>query len=163
MRTYFDPSFIVALYLPESRTGSLRSWIESQNEAIGLNEWQDLEFRNAARQKVMRGEATEGQIAKTFRIFDDDCRSTVHGCSRADSSQSRRSFAKTEADGEGGRGCKRTGSEFLTTEGMEYTETTYPWIGSENVTARNPDSLIIGPTPSRPRHDRPRQQSARFA
>jgi len=58
VRTYFDPSFIVALYLPEERTNDLRAWMQEQGETIGLNEWQDLEFHNATRQKVMRGEVS---------------------------------------------------------------------------------------------------------
>jgi predicted nucleic acid-binding protein len=72
MRVYFDPSLLVALYLPEHRTGMLRQWLVHQRPRIGLNVWQELEFRNAARQKVLRGEAGENDLARTFRIFQDD-------------------------------------------------------------------------------------------
>jgi len=72
MMVYFDPSLLVALYLPEERTPKLRRWLASQRSPCGLNAWQELEFRNAARQKVLRGEAAEGDLARTFRVFDDD-------------------------------------------------------------------------------------------
>jgi len=73
MRVYCDPSLLVALYLPESRTGRLRAWLVEKRTPIGLNVWQELEFRNAARQKIMRGEASEGDLARMLRIFEDDC------------------------------------------------------------------------------------------
>jgi uncharacterized protein len=76
MRVYFDPSLLVALYLPEARTSSLRAWLTARRSVVGLNAWQELEFRNAARQKVLRGEANAGDLARTFRIFEDDC---IHG------------------------------------------------------------------------------------
>src|SRR5436305_1436556 len=73
MRIYCDPSLLVALYLPEARTHRLRKWLAEGRTALGLNVWQELEFKNAARQKAMRGEASEGDLARTFRIFEDDC------------------------------------------------------------------------------------------
>lgn len=73
MTIYFDPSLLVALYLPEARTPKLREWLTEVRSPIGLNVWQELEFKNAARQKVRRGEADSGDLARTFRIFDDDC------------------------------------------------------------------------------------------
>src|SRR2546426_12715402 len=76
MRVYYDPSLLVALYVPERRTKGLREWLTGQRSAVGVNAWQELEFRNAVRQKVLRGEASGGDLAQTFRIFDDDC---VHG------------------------------------------------------------------------------------
>jgi hypothetical protein len=73
MRIYFDPSLLIALYLPEARTASLRAWLSQLGSPIDLNVWQELEFRNAARQKVLRAEADGGDLARTFRVFDDDC------------------------------------------------------------------------------------------
>jgi hypothetical protein len=73
MRIYFDPSLLIALYLPEARTASLRGWLSQLGSPIELNVWQELEFRNSARQKVLRGEADDGDLARTFRVFDDDC------------------------------------------------------------------------------------------
>lgn len=55
MRVYFDPSLLVALYLPEPRTAKLREWLAQFRSPVGLNVWQELEFKNAARQKVRRG------------------------------------------------------------------------------------------------------------
>jgi len=73
MKIYCDPSLLVALYLPEARTDHLRGWLAKTRTALGLNVWQELEFKNAARQKAMRGEASEGDLARTFRICEDDC------------------------------------------------------------------------------------------
>jgi hypothetical protein len=57
MKVYFDPSLLIALYLPEARTASLRGWLRQLGSPIDLNVWQELEFRNSARQIVLRGEA----------------------------------------------------------------------------------------------------------
>lgn len=73
MSAYFDPSLLVALYLPELRTPILRDWLAQLRSPVGLNVWQELEFKNSARQKVRRGEASAGDLARTFRVFDDDC------------------------------------------------------------------------------------------
>ena len=73
MRLYFDPSLLIAIYLPEARTASLRAWLDELGLPIGVNVWQELEFRNSARQKILRGEAAPGDLARTFRVFDDDC------------------------------------------------------------------------------------------
>ena len=73
MTIYIDPSLLVALYLPEARTPKLRQWLGAVRSPIGLNVWQELKFKNAARQKVRRGEANEGDLARTIRIFEEDC------------------------------------------------------------------------------------------
>ena len=73
MSIYFDPSLLVALYLPEPRTPVLREWLRGIRSPVGLNVWQELEFKNAARQKARRGEADEADLARMFRVFDDDC------------------------------------------------------------------------------------------
>lgn len=51
MTIYFDRSLLVALYLPEARTPRLREWLAVVRSPIGLNVWQELEFKNAARQR----------------------------------------------------------------------------------------------------------------
>src|SRR5215813_10167088 len=76
MTIYFDPSVLIAFYLPEERTLELRQWVAGERLKIGLNVWQEIEFKNSARQKVMRGEATAGDLARMLRVFDDDC---IHG------------------------------------------------------------------------------------
>jgi predicted nucleic acid-binding protein len=73
MSIYFDPSVLVAIYLPEARTPSLRAWLAETGCAVGLNVWQELEFKNSARQKVLRAEAAEGDLARALRVFEDDC------------------------------------------------------------------------------------------
>ncbi|MBM3882670.1 MAG: type II toxin-antitoxin system VapC family toxin [Verrucomicrobia bacterium] len=45
MRIYFDPSLLIALYLPEARTPSLRAWLSQLGSPIDLNVWQELEWK----------------------------------------------------------------------------------------------------------------------
>ena len=72
MRVYYDPSCLIALYLTEPLSGAARSFVEKQNQPLLVNQLQELEFRNALRQKVLRGEITEQQLAQSLRFFDDD-------------------------------------------------------------------------------------------
>lgn len=73
MKTYFDPSVVVALYLPEPLSPRARALVEQYPHPLLLNELQELEFRNALRQKVLRKEAKESDVVRTLRLFDDDC------------------------------------------------------------------------------------------
>lgn len=73
MRVYYDPSVLIALYLPEPLSPQARAAVDSFAEPILINELQELEFRNGVRQKVLRREITEGDLAQSLRIFDDDC------------------------------------------------------------------------------------------
>jgi hypothetical protein len=38
-----------------------------------LNDLQELEFKNGLRQKVLRQEISEGDLARCLRLFEDDC------------------------------------------------------------------------------------------
>lgn len=73
MKTYFDPSVVVALYLPEPLSTKARALVEQYPHPLLLNELQELEFRNALRQKALRKEARESDVVRTLRLFDDDC------------------------------------------------------------------------------------------
>lgn len=72
MRVYFDPSCLVALYFAEPLSGQIRTFVEKQNQPVLVNQLQELEFRNGLRQKVLRREVTEQQLAQSLRLFDDD-------------------------------------------------------------------------------------------
>ena len=72
MRVYYDPSCLIALYLTEPLSGSMRTFVEKQNQPVLVNQLQKLEFRNGLRQKVLRREITEQQLARSLRLFDDD-------------------------------------------------------------------------------------------
>jgi predicted nucleic acid-binding protein len=73
VRIYFDPSVLVALYLPEPFSPKARALVEQYSRPLLLNALQELEFRNALRQKVLRKEAKESDVGRTLRLFDDDC------------------------------------------------------------------------------------------
>jgi predicted nucleic acid-binding protein len=73
VKTYFDPSVVVALYLPEPFSLKARALVEQYPHPLLLNELQELEFRNALRQKALRKEAKESDVVRTLRLFDDDC------------------------------------------------------------------------------------------
>ncbi len=72
MRVYYDSSCLIALYLAEPLTGSIRAFVEKQNRPLLINELQELEFKNGVRQKVLRREISEQQLAQSLRLFDDD-------------------------------------------------------------------------------------------
>jgi predicted nucleic acid-binding protein len=72
VRIYFDPSVLIALYLPEPLSPAARTLVEEYAQPIPLNELQELEVKNGLRQKVLRGEITEAELARALRVFDDD-------------------------------------------------------------------------------------------
>jgi predicted nucleic acid-binding protein len=73
VRVYYDPSSLIALYLTEPLSAQIRAFVEKQNRPVLLNQLQEVEFRNGLRQKVLRKEITEQELARSLRVFDDDC------------------------------------------------------------------------------------------
>ncbi len=73
MRIYYDSSCLIALYLTEPLSLSVRVFVEEQDQPLLVNELQELEFKNALRQKVLRKEITESELARSLRVFEDDC------------------------------------------------------------------------------------------
>ncbi|MCI0533827.1 MAG: hypothetical protein L0Z50_01225 [Verrucomicrobiales bacterium] len=73
MRVYYDPSCLIALYLAEPLSTQIRAFVEKQSQSVLVNQLQELEFRNGLRQKVLRKDITEQELARSFRVFDDDC------------------------------------------------------------------------------------------
>jgi predicted nucleic acid-binding protein len=72
VRVYFDPSVLVPLYVQEAASAGLREFVLLQSPQVLLNELQELELKNAIRQKVTRKEITEGTAARSLRLLDDD-------------------------------------------------------------------------------------------
>lgn len=72
MRTYFDPSAFLALYVAEEKSDLILTFLEENPQRIPLNSLQEIEMRNGVRQKVMRGEIDEASAARTLRALDDD-------------------------------------------------------------------------------------------
>ena len=50
MRTYFDPSALVALYVEEPPSVEIRDFVLTNSQRVLLNEFQELELKNAIRQ-----------------------------------------------------------------------------------------------------------------
>jgi len=73
VRVYFDSSCLIALYLPEPLSAAARGVVEQYGQPLLLNELQELEFKNSLRQKVSRGEITQSELARSVRVFEDDC------------------------------------------------------------------------------------------
>ena len=72
MTTYFDTSALVPLYVEETASERVSRFVLEQQPVIFLNELQELEFRNAVRQKLFRQEISEGEVASSFRLLADD-------------------------------------------------------------------------------------------
>ena len=73
MKVYYDSSCIIALYLTEPQSILIRAFVTGQDKPLLLNDLQELEFKNGLRQKVLRGEISDGDVARTLRVFEDDC------------------------------------------------------------------------------------------
>jgi hypothetical protein len=64
---------LIALYLTEPSSRSVRAFVEERDKPLLLNELQELEFKNGLRQKVLRKEITEPELVRSLRVFEDDC------------------------------------------------------------------------------------------
>ena len=73
MSIYYDSSFLVTLYLPEPLSAKARELVDREGKALLVNRLQELELRNAVRQKAWRGDIDAGTAFACLRIFDDDC------------------------------------------------------------------------------------------
>ena len=56
MQAYYDTGALVPLYVKEAFTDAIVNYVESRNEVIPLNLFQQLELENALRLKIFRGE-----------------------------------------------------------------------------------------------------------
>ena len=61
MQTYYDTGTLVPLYVKEVFSNAVLNHVESCNEVIPLNLFQQLELENALRLKVFRGELDDGR------------------------------------------------------------------------------------------------------
>jgi predicted nucleic acid-binding protein len=73
VRIYFDPSALIPLYIEEPASAGVRAFFLRYSPVVLLNELQELELRNAIRQKIMRKDITEAKAALALRLLDDDC------------------------------------------------------------------------------------------
>jgi len=63
---YVDTSVIVTLYVKEKYSRKAADWIKTNNEAIPLTPFHELEFSNAITLKLFRKELTETQAELIF-------------------------------------------------------------------------------------------------
>ena len=68
---YVDTSVIVKLYIKEDLSFEVSNWIKTNDEAIPLTAFHELEFKNALYLKQFRAEITEDQVHKVLFKFED--------------------------------------------------------------------------------------------
>lgn len=67
MTTYLDTGALVPLYVNEVFTNAITSYIEERGEAVTLHSFHRLEFENALRLKLFRGDLTHEQFLDVQR------------------------------------------------------------------------------------------------
>lgn len=75
---YVDTSAIVKLYIKEDLSFEVSNWIRTQNEAIPLTAFHELEFRNALYLKQFRSEITDDQVRRVLLKFEDHKKKGVY-------------------------------------------------------------------------------------
>lgn len=66
---YVDTSVIVKLYIKEKYSKEAADWLKSNNKAIPLTLFHELEFNNALNLKKFRAEITNKEISLILRYF----------------------------------------------------------------------------------------------
>ena len=66
---YVDTSVIVKLYIRETHSKEAAAFLKTNNEAIPLTRFHDLEFSNALRLKGFRGELTAEEVETILSRF----------------------------------------------------------------------------------------------
>lgn len=69
MITYADTGFLCSLYAPDAHTERAISWMEHDEGVIGFSWLNQIEFRNAMRLRVFRGEITTAQRDASINIL----------------------------------------------------------------------------------------------
>lgn len=72
MNAYADSSFLVALYLPQQRSGKAIAWLQHYGRALPFTPWHRLEVRNAIRLAVFQRVITSHQAKTQLRQLDAD-------------------------------------------------------------------------------------------
>jgi len=72
MKTYYDTSLLVKLYVPEPDSGSINEFVRSEGKAIPLNVLHEAELRNALALKAFRQEITKDDLTQVLRKIERD-------------------------------------------------------------------------------------------
>ena len=72
MKTYFDSSIIVKLYVPESNSEEAAGWVQRSGAGVPFSQLHENEVRNAIRLKRRRAELTEAEVEIAFRRMAED-------------------------------------------------------------------------------------------
>lgn len=75
---YLDTSAIVKLYFKEDRSREIAAWLETNNQAIPLTRFHELELVNAVQLKFFRGEIAAEEIELVLAKLDDHERRGVY-------------------------------------------------------------------------------------
>ncbi len=66
MKTYADTAFLVSVHCRDANTGRALARMKTQLFPIAWTWLSELEFRNAMRLRVFRGEMVDGEVAQVF-------------------------------------------------------------------------------------------------
>ncbi len=72
MNLYYDTGVLVALYVEEVFSSSINAFVEKQGVAITVNAFHRLEFENAVRLKVFRGDIQPERAKRVLCDVDMD-------------------------------------------------------------------------------------------
>lgn len=75
---YVDTSVIVKLYVRETYSKEAAAFLKSNDEAIPLTRFHDLEFSNAVHLKGFRGELTDTEAEAIVSTFKDHEKSGIY-------------------------------------------------------------------------------------
>lgn len=74
MNTYLDTGVLLPLYIEESFSERITKIVEERSESIPVNLFQEVEFENATRLKLFRGEITYRHVTQILKAWEDDIR-----------------------------------------------------------------------------------------
>jgi len=72
MNAYYDTGVWVALYVEEAFSSAISAFVEARKQAIQINYFQRLEFENAIRLKVFRGDMPAEKARRVFFDLGED-------------------------------------------------------------------------------------------
>jgi predicted nucleic acid-binding protein len=72
MNTYLDTGVLLPLYIEETFSERITKMVEDRSVPIPLNLFQEMEFENATRLKVFRGEITQRHVTQILKVWNED-------------------------------------------------------------------------------------------
>ena len=72
MKSYFDTSVLVKLYIPEEDSGETCALIQKRGKSIIINSMQETELKNAFTLKAFRGDISQEELDKLLDKINKD-------------------------------------------------------------------------------------------